>query len=348
MGEIRIGISGWTYPPWRGRFYPRGWPQHRELEYAARQVSSIEINGSFYSLQRPESYRSWYEATPEGFVFSIKGSRFITHMKRLKDVETPLANFFASGVLRLAEKLGPFLWQFPPNFRFDRERLRKFFALLPRDTCCAAALAKKHDDRLSALAWKKTDQLRPLRHAIEVRHPSFETPDFIALLREHDIAMVVADTAGKWPLIEDATSDFVYVRLHGDEELYVSGYTPNALARWAQKVRSWAAGKSPRGVRLVGKWQSSAERDVFVYFDNDAKVHAPFDAMSLAHRLKLGAAPTDAPDFSKFNEGARREWPQVPRRWRARAVSRPAARRCCVRDLARRSRVRAPFVVAPL
>lgn len=320
MGEIRIGISGWTYPPWRGRFYPKGWPQHRELEYAARQVSSIEINGSFYSLQRPESYRAWYEATPEGFVFSIKGSRFITHMKRLKDVETPLANFFASGVLRLAEKLGPFLWQFPPNFRFDRERLRKFFALLPRDTCCAAALAKKHDDRLSALAWKKTDQLRPLRHAIEVRHPSFETPDFIALLREHDIAMVVADTAGKWPLIEDATSNFVYVRLHGDEELYVSGYTPNVLARWAQRVRSWAAGKSPRGVRLVGKWQSSAERDVFVYFDNDAKVHAPFDAMSLAHRLKLGAAPTDAPDFSKFNEGARREWPQVPRRWRARAV----------------------------
>ena len=161
MGQIRIGISGWTYPPWRGRFYPKGWPQHRELEYAARQVSSIEINGSFYSLQRPESYRAWYEATPEGFVFSIKGSRFITHMKRLKDVETPLANFFASGVLRLAEKLGPFLWQFPPNFRFDRERLRKFFALLPRDTCCAAALAKKHDDRLSALAWKKTDQLRP-------------------------------------------------------------------------------------------------------------------------------------------------------------------------------------------
>ena len=132
--------------------------------------------------------------------------------------------------------------------------------------------------------------------------------------------MVVADTAGKWPLIEDATSNFVYVRLHGDEELYVSGYTPNVLARWAQKVRSWATGKSPRGVRLVGKWQSSAERDVFVYFDNDAKVHAPFDAMSLAHRLKLGAAPTDAPDFSKFNEGARREWPQVPRRWRARAV----------------------------
>lgn len=320
MGEIRIGISGWTYPPWRGRFYPKSWPQHRELEYAARQVSSIEINGSFYSLQRPENYRAWYDATPEGFVFSIKGSRFITHMKRLKDVETPLANFFASGVLRLAEKLGPFLWQFPPNFRFEPERLRKFFSLLPRDSYLAAALAMNHDERLKGRAWTTTDQLRPLRHAIEVRHPSFETPEFIALLREHDIAMVVADTAGKWPLIEDVTSDFVYVRLHGDEELYVSGYTPDALAMWAQKVRIWAAGKSPRGARLVGMCQPSAGRDVFVYFDNDAKVHAPFDAMSLAHRLKLGAAPSGVPDFSKISEGARPTWPAVPRRWLARAA----------------------------
>ena len=240
-------------------------------------------------------------------------------MKRLKDVETPLANFFASGVLRLAEKLGPFLWQFPPNFRFDRERLRKFFALLPRDTCCAAALAKKHDDRLSALAWKKTDQLRPLRHAIEVRHPSFETPDFIALLREHDIAMVVADTAGKWPLIEDATSNFVYVRLHGDEELYVSGYTPNVLARWAQKVRSWAAGKSPRGARLVGKWQTRGARRVRLFRQ---RRESP-----CALRRDVARTSAQAPcrahgcaRFSKFNEGARREWPQVPRRWRARAV----------------------------
>jgi uncharacterized protein YecE (DUF72 family) len=316
MGRVRIGISGWTYPPWRGRFYPKGWPQHRELEYASRQVSSIEINGSFYSLQRPESYRVWYEATPEDFLFSIKGSRFITHMKRLKDVETPLANFFASGVLRLSEKLGPFLWQFPPNFRFDPERLRRFFSLLPRDTRRAAALAKRHDERMRGRAWTRSDETRPLRHAIEVRHPSFETPEFIALLREYDIAMVVADTAGKWPLIEDATSDFVYVRLHGAVELYVSGYTADALAMWARKVRSWAKGRSPLGARLVGRRQGSENRDVFVYFDNDAKVHAPFDAMSLAHQSKLGAAPVDTPDFSKIKEGARREWPPVPRRWR--------------------------------
>ncbi|MEA3212408.1 MAG: hypothetical protein QOE70_5465 [Chthoniobacter sp.] len=321
MGAIRIGISGWTYPPWRGRFYPKGWPQHRELEYAASQVSSIEINGSFYSLQRPENYLAWYEATPDGFVFSIKGSRFITHMKRLKDVETPLANFFASGVLRLAHKLGPFLWQLPPSFRFDPERLERFLSLLPRDTRAAAALARKHDERLDGRAWTRTDCVRPLRHALEVRHSSFETPEFIALLREHDIAMVVADTAGKWPLIEDVTSDFVYVRLHGDEELYVSGYTPEALSMWAQKVRAWAEGKSPAAARLLTRRQTTEGRDVFVYFDNDAKVHAPFDAMSLAHALKLGRAPTRAPDFSKIKEGARRTWPVVPLRWRQAAPS---------------------------
>ena len=288
-----------------------------ELDYAARQVSSIEINGSFYSLQRPENFRRWYDATPEAFVFSIKGSRFITHMKRLKDVETPLANFFASGVLRLAEKLGPFLWQFPPNFRFDPDRLGKFFSLLPRDTRRAAVLARKHDARLNGRAWTKADQLHRLRHAIEVRHPSFESPEFVALLREHDIAMVVADTAGKWPHIEDATSDFIYVRLHGDEELYVSGYSSDALANWARKVKSWAAGKSPRGARLISERQCSPGRDVFVYFDNDVKVHAPFDAMSLAHRLRLGAAPAGAPDFSRITDGARTEWSPVPRRWRA-------------------------------
>ncbi len=316
MGEIRIGISGWNYGPWRGRFYPKGWPHHRELEYASRQVSSIEINGSFYSLQRPESYQRWYDATPEGFLFSIKGSRFITHMKRLKDIETPLANFFASGVLRLYEKLGPFLWQLPPSSRFDPERLRQFFDLLPRDTRAAARLAEKHDDRLRGRAWMETDRIRPLRHAIEIRHPSFESPDFISLLREHDIAMVVADTAGKWPLIEDTTSNFVYVRLHGDQELYVSGYGSEALGAWSRKVRAFAKGKAPARARLLARRQVAEEKDVFVYFDNDAKVHAPFDAMSLAHRLRLGAAPTGAPDFSKIKEGARLDWPAIRRRWR--------------------------------
>ena len=297
MKDIRIGISGWTYPPWRGVFFPKGWPQKRELEYAARQVSSIEINGTFYSLQRPASYRAWYEATPPGFVFSVKGGRFITHLKRLKEVETPLANFFASGILHLREKLGPILWQLPPNFAFDRERLTKFFALLPRDTGAAAKFAGRHDAKVRGGAYTATDFVRPLRHALEVRHPTFATAEFIELLSEHDIALVIADTAGKWPFLEDVTSDFIYVRLHGDEELYVSGYTDEALKEWARKIRAWSKGLTPAGTKRAGGPIEARKdgRDVFVYFDNDAKVRAPFDAMSLAHRLGLGPAPEVLP-----------------------------------------------------
>lgn len=287
MGELRIGISGWTYPPWRGVFYPEKWPQKRELEYASRQVNSIEINGTFYSLQRPESFEAWREATPEGFVFAVKGGRFITHMRRLKNIEAPLANFFASGVLRLGGKLGPILWQLPPNFVYDRPRLEAFFCLLPRDTEAAAALARRHDERLKGRAWTKAEEKLPLRHAMEVRHSSFENEEFIGLLRDHDIGLVVADTAGKWPFMEDVTSDFVYVRLHGDEKLYVSGYSDGALKGWARKIRAWARGSTPAGAKLAGPRPRARKgvRDVFVYFDNDVKVHAPFDAMKLARWL---------------------------------------------------------------
>lgn len=289
MPEMRIGISGWTYAPWRGVFFPKKWPHKRELEFASRKVNSIEINGTFYSIQRPESFATWYEATPEDFVFSVKGGRFITHMKRLKEVKIPLANFFASGVLRLREKLGPILWQLPPNFAYDRDRLRDFFALLPRNTAAAAILARQHDHRLDGRAWTKSGGRRSLRHALEVRHDSFRNPEFIQLLRDYDIALVVADTAGKWPFLEDATSDFVYVRLHGDEELYASGYSEKALRIWAQKVRAWAHGRLPPKPQLAGPRQAGKkdERDIYVYFDNDAKVHAPFDAIALAKRLRL-------------------------------------------------------------
>jgi uncharacterized protein YecE (DUF72 family) len=287
MKTVRIGISGWTYPPWRGVFFPKGLPHRRELEFASRQMNSIEINGSFYSLQRPQSYQTWHNVAPNDFVFSVKGGRFITHFKRLKDVETPLANFFASGVLCLDEKLGPILWQLPPSFRFDRDRLASFFDLLPRNTIAAAKLARKSDRLVKGRTATITGTRRPIRHALEVRHPSFETEDFVALLREHDIGLVVADTAGKWPFIEDVTSDFIYVRLHGDEELYVSGYTEAALKEWARKIRAWAIGANPSGTRLLGSLAPVAKRgrDVFVYFDNDAKVRAPYDAMALAHRL---------------------------------------------------------------
>ena len=270
MGRIRIGISGWSYAGWRGDFYPKGLVQRRELAYAAERFGSIEINGSFYSLQRPSSYATWREQTPDDFVFAVKGGRFITHMKKLAGVEVPLANFFASGVLALGPKLGPVLWQLPPNLGFDAQRLSAFFDLLPRTTGAAAELAKGHDAKVPddrALTVAEDD--RPLRHALEVRHPSFVSPEAAELLRAHDISFVVADTAGRFPLVEEVTSDHVYVRLHGDTELYVSGYSPEALDGWAAKVRAWAA----QGV------------DVYVYFDNDAKGYAPHDALGLIARV---------------------------------------------------------------
>ena len=274
VAELRIGVSGWRYGGWRGVFYPTGLAQRRELEFISRQLNSVEINGSFYSLQRPSSYRAWYEQTPEDFVFAVKGTRFVTHMKRLRDVQTPLANFFASGVLALGHKLGPVLWQLPPTSRFRPDVLADFFAMLPRSTGEAARLAELHDERLAQPGRSLTsaDADRPIRHALEVRHDSFKDPAFVDLLCEHDIGLVAADTAGKWPLIAELTArDFGYMRLHGDKELYVSGYSSAALDEWAAKIRAW---------RDTG-------RDVFVYFDNDVKVRAPFDAISLAGRLGL-------------------------------------------------------------
>src|SRR4051812_30373304 len=192
MHRTLIGISGWTYPGWRGVFYPDGLAHRRELEYASRQVGSIESNGSFYSLQRPTSYRRWYEETPPGFVFAVKGSRFITHMKKLKDVDTALANFFASGVLRLGEKLGPILWQFPERMPADLERFERFLELLPKTSAEAAALAEHHDERLTGRAWPEAEVQMPLRHAFEIRHPGFLGADFVALLRRHGAALVFA------------------------------------------------------------------------------------------------------------------------------------------------------------
>ena len=286
-GTIRIGISSWSYGGWRGSFYPTGLRHSDELSYASRQIDTIEINGTHYSLQHPESFARWYEETPEDFVFSVKGSRFITHLKQLRDIETPLANFFASGVLRLEEKLGPFLWQFSPRFKFDRERLEHFFTLLPRDTEAAAAVGEWHDRRLAGRSWTRTGRKRKLRHAIEIRHTSFFEPAFIALLRRYDLALVVADSVA-WPYAEDITSDFVYLRLHGSEELYASGYSNEALDRWAARIKLWARGLGPNDARLIAPHLTPprhSARDVYVYFDNDTKVRAPFDARSLRARL---------------------------------------------------------------
>ena len=286
LGDVRIGISGWTYPPWRGVFYPKGLPHRQELAYAAERLTSIEINGSFYALQRPSSYRSWYDQTPDGFVFAVKGGRFITHMKKLADVETPMANFFASGLLALGDKLGPVLWQLPPTLGYDRERLDAFLGQLPRSTRQAAELARRHDQRMADRAWTETDAERPLRHAVEVRHRSFENPDFVDLLRAHGVALVVADAAGRWPRLFDLSADFVYVRLHGEKELYVSGYDDAALDSWAGRIRAWRSGTEPPPGRTVAAPAEDRPRDVYAYFDNDVKVRAPYDAMALIRRLE--------------------------------------------------------------
>lgn len=290
-GDIRIGISGWTYKPWRGAFYPEGLPQKRELAYAATQFRSIEINGTFYSLQRPDTYARWADETPEDFMFAVKGPRFITHLRRLREPEVPLANFFASGVLRLGRKLGPILWQLPPNFKFDEERLDHFLALLPHDTAAAADQARGHDHRLKGRAWLRTDARCPLRHALEIRHDSFRDARFVELLRRHDVALVCADTV-EWPRLMDLTADFAYCRLHGSEELYRSRYDDAALDAWAERVRAWSAGKPMRDGEFAGKPGGKATpKDVFLYFDNTDKLHAPEDARALTERLGSRARP---------------------------------------------------------
>ncbi|WP_033295324.1 DUF72 domain-containing protein [Amycolatopsis jejuensis] len=272
IGEIRVGTSGWRYPPWRKAFYPEGLAQRRELEYLSRQFNAVEINGSFYSLQPPDRYRAWHAEVPAGFLFAVKGGRFITHLKQLRDVETALANFYASGVLALGDKLGPFLWQLPPRLTFDPDRVSTFLDQLPRNTREAAALGAKHDGKLKSAPFLDPGPDRPVRHALEVRHPSFATREALDVLRAHNIALVTADTAGRWPYREDQTTDFSYVRLHGAEELYTSGYSDAALRALAAKITDW---------------HDEGRRDVHVYFDNDVKAEAPHNARALADLLGL-------------------------------------------------------------
>ena len=272
--EARVGISGWVYPDWRGAFYPKGLRQADELEYAARHLTSIEVNGSFYALQKPANWVRWRDAAPDDFTFAVKGPRFITHLKRLGDIDAPLANFLASGLLALGEKLGPVLWQLPPNLAFDEALLDAFLARLPRTHGAAADLARHREERMSgrsSYALQAAPE-RPLEHAVEVRHPSFEEHEaaWVSLLERHHVASVTADTAGRYPRIDRITADIAYARLHGDRELYVSGYDDAGLDRWEAWVRGHLA----------------AGRSAYVYFDNDVKVRAPFDAMALIERLR--------------------------------------------------------------
>jgi uncharacterized protein YecE (DUF72 family) len=325
--DLRVGISGWRYPGWRKTFYPPDLTQRAELEFASRQLNSIEINGSFYSLQTPSSYAAWAEQTPEDFVFSAKGGRYITHMKRLTGGEQPLANYFASGLLRLGKKLGPILWQFPPSMKFDAAKVEAFFQMLPHDTEEAAELAGRHGKALKGRAWAKTDAKRPVRHVVEVRNESFLCEEFIALLRKFKAALCTADTAGLFPFAEDVTADFVYLRLHGAEEIYRSGYSDEQLDRWAGRIKRWAAGSEPADARRVSKKTAprAKRRDVYVYFDNDVKVRAPFDAMNLAR--KLGIETPGADGYERPDVGVLEGWSPRRKAKQARAIDEETRRR---------------------
>jgi uncharacterized protein YecE (DUF72 family) len=270
MGEARVGVSGWSYQGWAESFYPPGLARKRQLAHLASVFDTVEVNGSFYSLLSPRTYATWYEQTPAGFRFAVKGSRFITHNKRLRDVRVPLANFFASGVLALGDKLGPFLWQLSARHRFDADVLRDFLAVLPRSTRSAARLAREHDHRVRVPLVRALVS-QPLRHALEPRHESFFSEEALRLLRGAGVALAVSDSAD-WPIIEEVTADFAYLRLHGRPRTYRSRYGRASLERWAAKVRAR---------RRAG--------DVFVYFDNDAEGHAPRDAL----RLRALLAPSN-------------------------------------------------------
>ena len=274
MATAVVGISGWKYKPWRSVFYPKGLVQRNELAFVAERLNSVEINGSFYSLQTPASYQRWAAQVPEDFVVAVKGGRYITHILRLQNIGTALPNFFASGLLSLGPRLGPILWQLPPTLAFDAGLVRSFLDALPRSTAAAVEVATHHDERLDGRAWLTTDADRPLRHAVEVRHPSFVTDEFTDLMREKDVAIVVADSAGHFPQLFTVTSDFVYVRLHGAQELYVSGYPDDLLLEWAARIDGWLTGTD-----------DGRPRDVYVYCDNDVKVRAPYDAMRLRELL---------------------------------------------------------------
>jgi uncharacterized protein YecE (DUF72 family) len=263
MAMIRIGVGGWVFAPWRGVFYPADLPRSRELAYASRHLTSIEINGTFYGAQKPESFRRWHAETPEDFVFSVKGTRFATHRRELAAARPSVERFLASGVLELREKLGPILWQFPPTTRFDEEGFGAFLEHLPPSI----------DDRT-------------IRHVVEVRHPSFLNARFIAQLRRRGVAVALVDSVTH-PLLADLTADFVYARLRRSEASEATGYPLAALDVWAERFRRWAAGREVADLplQLPEEKARDAPRDCFVYFISGAKERAPAAAQALIERL---------------------------------------------------------------
>lgn len=289
-GVIRIGISGWSYRHWRGDFYPEGLSARFELGYALAHFKSIEINRTFYSLVTPTAYRRWYETAPVGFQYALKGSRFITHNKKLKEVGDALANFFASGLLELREKLGPVLWQLGPRHAFDAGRLESFLRLLPTDTQAAAEVAARQ-----TLPGRETvttsDGNWPIRHVLEIRHPSWFQEETAEIARRYEVALAFSHSS-RWPYAEEITAPFVYVRLHGPRQLYASPYNQAELERFAERVLMWAHGRqSADAVRIGETSPDSRGRDVYVFFDNDSGGFAPRQALELEHLLANRQSP---------------------------------------------------------
>lgn len=285
MGKVRIGLSGWSYDEWDGGFYPPALSPDERLGYVADRFDTVEVNGTFYSLTTPSAVRGWMGKTPTRFVFAIKGSRYITHTKRLHDPAQALANFFASGLLDLGTRLGPILWQFPPNLTYDRERLERFLRLLPHETSEAEALAREHDDRVREGSYGDGTNHR-LRHVVEFRHPSFLTAETMSVARRNGCAVACSDSSA-WPLVADVTAGFVYIRLHGPEEIYASGYDEDSLQCWAERLEIWREGGEVQDLPSFSEGQppQRQERDVYVYFDNTAAGHAPKDALRLKEIL---------------------------------------------------------------
>ena len=285
MGTVHIGVSGWSYKSWEASFYPSDLPKKRQLEYLTRRFNTVEVNGSFYRLQRPTTFAAWRETAPRGFVFAVKGGRFITHNKKLNNAETPVANFFASGLLALGDRLGPVLWQLPASLRFDAERLTSFLGMLPKTTGEMAEVARGHDERVKE-PLTEADGNRRVRHALEVRHPSFYSAEAVAIAREAGVALVFSDAPG-WPLLEEITAGFVYARLHGSTHIYASRYTDEELDWWADRIRLWSGGGEASDAARITPCSPPPRksRDVYVYFDNDQQAHAPHDALRLMERL---------------------------------------------------------------
>jgi uncharacterized protein YecE (DUF72 family) len=287
MANIRIGTSGWSYKNWRGKYYPPDLSGKKQLGYVSRRLNSLEINGSFYSLLSPEAYLKYRRTTPGDFLCAVKASRFITHTKRLKDIRTPMANFFASGILKLEDKLGPILWQLPKG-KFNPDVLEAFLEHLPKNTAQAAQLARTHDQRVEGRADFEIENNRRLRHAIEFRGEEFFVPESIRMLRRYGVALVFSHS-GSWPYVEELTAGFAYLRLHGAPHTYASIYDPAHLDWWAGRICSWAGGEEPSDARrITGNLPPRRKaRDVYVYFDNDADAHAPVNAEELMKRLSV-------------------------------------------------------------